>query len=77
MFLDEYNTIPYRVLNFLTSYINYGGRVTDDKDLRLIDVILKDYFTPGIVKRGFTFSPSGEYHTIEADKDRPHESYIE
>ncbi len=41
MFLDEYDHVPYKVLNFLTSYINYGGRVTDDKDLRTIDVILK------------------------------------
>ena len=41
MFLDEYEAVPYKVLNFLTSYINYGGRVTDDKDLRTIDVILK------------------------------------
>ncbi len=41
MFLDEYERVPYKVLNFLTSYINYGGRVTDDKDLRTIDVILK------------------------------------
>ena len=41
MFLDEYDEVPYRVLNFLTSYINYGGRVTDDKDLRTIDVVLK------------------------------------
>ncbi len=41
MFLDEYEQVPYKVLNFLTSYINYGGRVTDDKDLRTIDVILK------------------------------------
>lgn len=41
LYLDEYEEVPYRVLNFLTSYINYGGRVTDDKDLRTIDVILK------------------------------------
>ena len=65
------------MLNFLTSYINYGGRVTDDKDLRTIDVILKDYFTPGIMKRGFVFCPGGDYHTIEADRDTPHNSYLE
>ena len=46
MFLDEYEVVPYKVLNFLTSYINYGGRVTDDKDLRTIDVILKVAASP-------------------------------
>ena len=35
MFLDEYLDIPFRVLRFLVTEINYGGRVTDDKDRRL------------------------------------------
>jgi hypothetical protein len=34
LFLDEYDAVPYRVIQFLTSYINYGGRVTDAIDLR-------------------------------------------
>ena len=34
LFLDEYADIPYKVINFICSEINYGGRVTDDKDLR-------------------------------------------
>lgn len=45
--------VPYRVLNFLTSYINYGGRVTDYIDLRTIDVIMRTFYTPG-VSRGKT-----------------------
>lgn len=40
MLLDEYNVIPYKVINFLGSEINYGGRVTDDKDVKLIKTIL-------------------------------------
>ena len=40
LFLDEYDAIPYKVLNFLGSEINYGGRVTDDKDVRLIKCML-------------------------------------
>lgn len=47
MLLDEYDDIPYKVLNYLGSEINYGGRVTDDKDVRLITTILKGYITPG------------------------------
>ena len=34
IFLDEGDHILYKVLNFLGSQINYGGRVTDDKDKR-------------------------------------------
>jgi len=43
MLLDEYPKIPYKVINFLGAEINYGGRVTDDKDVRLIKSILKQY----------------------------------
>lgn len=43
MLLDEYEVVPYKVLNFLGAEINYGGRVTDDKDVRLIKTILENY----------------------------------
>jgi dynein heavy chain len=43
MLLDEYDEIPYKVLNYLGAEINYGGRVTDDKDVRLINNILVIY----------------------------------
>ena len=35
LYLDMYDDIPFGVLDLLTQFINYGGRVTDDKDLRL------------------------------------------
>ncbi len=31
-YLDKYDDIPFKVLRFLFTEINYGGRVTDDKD---------------------------------------------
>ncbi len=46
MLLDEYASIPFKVLNYLGAEINYGGRVTDDKDVRLIKNILKKFITP-------------------------------
>jgi len=29
MLLDEYEVIPWKVINFLGAVVNYGGRVTD------------------------------------------------
>ena len=49
MLLDEYNDIPYKVINFLGAEINYGGRVTDDKDVRLIKTILKLYICKDVI----------------------------
>ena len=49
LFLDEYKDIPYKVLNYIGAEINYGGRVTDDKDVRLIKTILKIYICPEVL----------------------------
>ena len=48
IFLDQYQGIPYQVLDYLIGDINYGGRVTDDKDQRLIKTILKTYLTDNV-----------------------------
>jgi dynein heavy chain len=61
MLLDEYQEIPYKVLNFLGAEINYGGRVTDDKDVRLIITIITVYLNPETLKIGHKFSESGTY----------------
>lgn len=61
MLLDEYETVPYKVLNYLGAEINYGGRVTDDKDVRLIKTIMTKYVTPDIFKEDYKYSTSGIY----------------
>ena len=52
-------------MNILIAEINYGGRVTDDKDMRLIKALLAKYFTPKIMKDEYKFSESGLYYSIE------------
>lgn len=56
MLLDDYDEIPYKVLNFLGAEINYGGRVTDDKDVRLIKTIIMVYVNPDVLNVGYKFS---------------------
>ena len=48
MLLDEYKQVPYKVINIIGAQINYGGRVTDDKDVRLINTILETYINPDV-----------------------------
>eukprot|EP00961_Rhodomonas_salina_P202306 2728551-Rhodomonas_salina.1 len=38
LFLNDYESIPFKVLQYLFSEINYGGRITDDKDRRCNNV---------------------------------------
>ena len=77
MLLDEYDNIPYKVINFLGAEINYGGRVTDDKDVRLIKTILKNYINSDVMRDGYKFSKSGIYHSIEAGNLESYINYIQ
>jgi dynein heavy chain len=61
---DDSQAIPYDVLTFLGAQVNYGGRVTDDKDKRTIQCILKQYVCPELMLKGedYSFSRSGTYY---------------
>lgn len=75
MFINEYpDKIPFDALRYLTGECNYGGRVTDDKDRRLILTILDDYFTDKIFDDNYKFSPSGDYYV---PKTAPYEAYLD
>ena len=61
MMIDDYEEIPYKVIRVLCGEINYGGRVTDDKDRRLMNNLLNNYIIPEVLTDDFTFSPSPTY----------------
>jgi len=77
MLLDDFDEIPYKVLNFLGSEINYGGRVTDDKDVRLIKNILINYMNPKMLEENHPLSTSGIYKSIPAGDHADYINYIE
>ena len=58
-FLEDFSEIPYAALNYMVAEANYGGRVTDAQDRRLIGCILLDYYTPKILEADYKFSVSG------------------
>lgn len=62
MYLDEQPEVPYVALNFLVSAVNYGGRVTDDKDVRLIKAMLKKYFCAEIMNDNYKLSKLDTYY---------------
>jgi dynein heavy chain len=77
IFCDLYETIPYQVLIILGAEVNYGGRVTDDKDVRLIRCILQRFVNEGTVDVGYKFSDSGLYKTIPSGSKEDYITYIQ
>lgn len=65
-FLNEFEGVPYAALNYMGSEANYGGRVTDNQDRRLIITILQDFYTANILDDDYKFSISGIYYAPKA-----------
>jgi len=76
IFIESYDFVPFKVLNYIGAEVNYGGRVTDDKDKRLISTILERYMNPGILEDGYKFSESGLYTSVPVGERDDYLEYI-
>uniref|UniRef100_A0A2K5RBF6 Dynein axonemal heavy chain 12 n=1 Tax=Cebus imitator TaxID=2715852 RepID=A0A2K5RBF6_CEBIM len=75
LFINEYDAVPFEAISYLTGECNYGGRVTDDWDRRLLLTMLADFYNLHIVENPhYKFSPSGNY---SAPPKGTYEDYIE
>lgn len=76
IFIDEYpDKVPLDALNYLTGECNYGGKVTDARDRRLMANILKIFYCAGIYEDDdYALSPSGIYF---APKHTDYDGYLE
>ena len=76
MFVDLYEETPFKALNYCTGMCNYGGRVTDDKDGRMLLVVLKRFYNEDL-KVGHKFSASPDFYVPEAVRHSDYIKYIE
>eukprot|EP00931_Biecheleriopsis_adriatica_P059470 TRINITY_DN3558_c0_g1_i1.p1 TRINITY_DN3558_c0_g1~~TRINITY_DN3558_c0_g1_i1.p1 ORF type:complete len:4293 (+),score=1112.20 TRINITY_DN3558_c0_g1_i1:173-13051(+) len=65
MFIDESpDVIQYKAINYLTGECNYGGRVTESQDRRLLMTLLKDYYSPAVLEAGHSLCPEYAQFTV-------------
>ncbi|GJQ70897.1 hypothetical protein Trydic_g814 [Trypoxylus dichotomus] len=69
--------IPWDALVYITGEITYGGRVTDNWDLRCLKTILSLFFSPATLKREYKYSPSGTYYCPNFDNLRSYRDFID
>ncbi|XP_038666815.1 dynein heavy chain 3, axonemal-like [Scyliorhinus canicula] len=75
IFLNEYSQVPFEALIYLTGECNYGGRVTDDHDQRLLLSLLENFYCQSVISDDcYKFSPSGIYC---CPRKSSYESYLE
>ena len=75
LYLDDYEETPWEALKYLISEINYGGRVTDDWDRRLMNVYMASFFNEDVLNvPGYRLSALPNYVVPE---DGPLSSYRE
>jgi len=65
-YLDQNPEVPFETLRYVIAEINYGGRVTDRIDIRLIVGVLKKYMHKDIMKNDFPYSADGVYYNPES-----------
>eukprot|EP00105_Crassostrea_gigas_P038198 XP_019922346.1 PREDICTED: dynein heavy chain 6, axonemal [Crassostrea gigas] len=57
--LEEHDEIPWEALTFLTGEVIYGGRVTDEWDMRCLGALLKRFLCPEALNPDYSYSPDG------------------
>ncbi|XP_072257291.1 dynein axonemal heavy chain 3-like [Pyxicephalus adspersus] len=74
-FINDYEQTPLDAVIYLTGECNYGGRVTDEHDRRLLLSLLDTFLCEAVITEdNYAFSPSGKYF---APKDGTHDTYME
>ncbi|KAG6966781.1 hypothetical protein JG688_00006600 [Phytophthora aleatoria] len=67
IYLDEYEDTPWDALKYLIAQANYGGRVTDDWDRRLMLVYISQFFSENVLSVDNMLLSDSEYYFVPDD----------
>jgi dynein heavy chain len=60
-FTNAYPDVPFTALTYLTGECNYGGRVTDERDRRVLKSLLQDFYSESALLDDFMPNGLAEY----------------
>lgn len=69
IYIDEYEDTPWEALKYLIAQANYGGRVTDDWDRRLMIVYVNQFFNERILQDKNAMLSDSEKYYVPSDGD--------
>ena len=76
-FIETQDNLSWEALCFITGHINYGGRVTDDWDRKLLICLFKKFLNPIVLNRGpYKFTDSELYVLPKFDTLDKYKDYI-
>jgi len=77
LYLDEYEDTPWDAIKYLIAEANYGGRVTDAVDRRLLSVYINRFFSDDALKiPKFELSEMKEYYIPEDGNLDTYKKYV-
>ncbi|EGR32330.1 hypothetical protein IMG5_087930 [Ichthyophthirius multifiliis] len=75
--IEEYDQVPYKALHYMVGECNYGGRVTDDRDRRILHALMKDYFSSNLFENNFDFANDKNYQLPQVGSHNDYTQFIE
>ena len=77
-FLTTQDQLSWEALCFITGNINYGGRVTDDWDRKLLICLFHRFLNPALLtQEKYAFTEAGTYVLPKLDKLAEYQGYVQ
>ena len=79
-YLDGYEDVPWQALRYLIGQANYGGRITDELDRRVVEAYLSEFFCERVITESECgLSPLASTYHVPAKTDnlKAHRDFID
>ncbi|KAG9397278.1 Dynein heavy chain and region D6 of dynein motor [Carpediemonas membranifera] len=78
LYINEYTEIPWSAVKYLTAEANYGGRVTDDWDRKLLNVYMDQLYNDDVIEQqNYRLSSLTTYFVPEPGNLKTYKEYIQ